>query len=144
MELFAWLKGIHVASVIVWIGAIITTATLLTLAGRDALRAGLAPVVRPFYLRVQSPAMGLTLITGITQMVLYIQQVEGWMKTNIWLHYKIMVVFGLLVLDHILMRRALKLHRSPEAAPGAVKLHLAAVAVFALAAILLATVQPIK
>lgn len=143
-SLYPWLKGIHVASIVAWLGALTTNAVLLGLSRDAALRPTLAPVARRLYTRVQSAGFGLTLVTGIAQLMLYIQDVPGWMKVNIWLHYKLMFVLALAVVDHIIMRRVLGLKRRPDETPKPVVLHLALTAAFALAAILLATVQPIR
>lgn len=150
IELMPWLKGLHVTGVLLWLGAMACNVVLLNLAASDDFastteaRKSLAERARTIYLRFQSTGLGLTLITGLVQLFVYIQEVEGWMKANRWIHWKIMLVVALLVVDHILMRRALKLRKNPDKAPGAVRIHVLVAVALVLVTVFLATVQPMR
>lgn len=147
IELMPWLKGIHVIGVLVWIGAMAVSITLLKLAAATdsgEQRTTFGELARANYLRFQSSGLGLVLVTGLVQMFAYIQEVDGWMKANRWIHWKIMLVVALLVVDHILMRRALQLRKDPEKAPAAIRVHVLVAVALVIATVFLATVQPMR
>jgi len=148
LEYAPWIKGLHVLSVVMWLAGMTTTVTLLSMArNKDAQnddRKRLGDAARGVYLRLQAPGMGIAIATGIFQMFAYINAVPEWMKTNIWIHWKIMFVIALMVIDHMVMRQALKLRREPGEAPKALAYHLTLGLAFAATAIFLATLQPVK
>lgn len=148
MDFMPVLKGIHVVSIITWMAGLFTLGTLLQMARADGVdteaRGALGQRFRAIYLKIVAPALGLTLVTGITQMVMYIQEIPGWMKMSRWIHWKIMIVVGLMAVDHILMRRGIKLRKKPEEAVKPFTVLAIIGIVLMLAAIFLATIQPTK
>jgi uncharacterized membrane protein len=93
MNLYGFLKFLHVLSVVLWIGgvaALWTTTIRLARAGDHASVARLLPVGMAYGQRVVGPASGIVLITGIWMAVLgklWSQPFIGVGMTGILLHF---------------------------------------------------------
>lgn len=85
-ELYPWLKALHVASALVFVGGVIGVAVFLTAASADAANAPLAQRIRRWDQAVTTPAMLLVWAFGLT-----LALSGGWMSSG-WLQAKLVLV----------------------------------------------------
>lgn len=83
---YLWLKALHVAAVVTWIGGMLTVALALTQVRIVQGRGIALDAVRRWDRRVTSPAMGLAWVFG-----LLLAQQGGWF-TAPWLSVKLLLV----------------------------------------------------
>lgn len=109
MDSYGAVKTLHFIGIVGWLGA---AAALFALLGSARMlpdsREKLGTLARKIYLMVQAPAMLVVLGTGVFQIVMLVGLDSEYFKNARWLHNKIMLVLGLVVVDHLLMHRARK------------------------------------
>lgn len=109
MDSYAVVKTFHFIGIVAWMGSMVAVISLLG-ASRlvPEVRPTLGGLARKLYLSVQAPGMLIVLATGVIQIVMLVGQDSEYFRTSRWLHNKIMLVLGLMVIDHLLMHRARK------------------------------------
>ena len=85
-ELYPWLKALHVASALVFVGGVIGVAVFLAAASADFANAPLAQRIRRWDQAVTTPAMLLVWAFGLT-----LALSGGWMSGG-WLQAKLVLV----------------------------------------------------
>lgn len=139
--LFFWVKALHVISITLWMGALMVLGSMLGLAQGASTpeQKRLGSVARRLYLGLATPAMSLVLITGVSMI-----SIEGmaYFKTAGWLHTKLLFVFALLGVDHVLMRKTKRLTRDSGGGAFVPTKLLVIAALLFIAAVIFAVVKP--
>lgn len=113
---YLWIKALHVAAVIVWIGGMLVTAVILSalkvgMASEQQISASFLTAVQAWDRRVTSPAMLVVWALGMT-----LAMQGGWFS-NRWLMVKLALVFFLSGVHGVLSGRLRRLGRAPEQSP---------------------------
>jgi len=144
MDVYLWLKALHIAAVVTWIGGMLGAALALCVASASkgeadgAGRLVALGVVRRWDNRVTSPAMVLVWMLGL------LLALQGNWFGAIWLTIKIMLVLGLSALHGMLSGSLRNLARAAPRPPPASLRHVPMLTlVTAAAIIILVVVKPL-
>jgi putative membrane protein len=139
---YLWLKALHVAAVVGWIGGMLVSSLFISIFVSSsqppaAGKAWMIGIVRSWEQKVTTPAMLLVWASGMTMAV-----EAGWFSSR-WLMIKLVFVFGLSALhgvqSGVLLRMAQAANRPP---PVSLRYSAPAILVAIAAIAVLAVVKP--
>jgi uncharacterized membrane protein len=143
MDLYPWLKALHIAAVVTWIGGMLASGIALATfynregAAERAGRLGALGAIHRWDRRVTSPAMALVWVLGLA---LAIQ--GDWFGAS-WLTVKLLLVFGLSALHGMLSGTFNRLARADQPPVPASLRHASIMTIAgAIAIIILVVVKP--
>jgi putative membrane protein len=141
-----WLVGFHLIGVVLWMGGLLAFSRILGYQSKEL------PSARPRFTFVESrlnmlvamPGALLTIVFGVW---LAVQHGAAWFRVAAWLHYKLVLVVGVLIIHTILTVKIAQIRRAAPTAPMSRGLYAAlhgTVGLLLIAIVLLATNQPMS
>jgi putative membrane protein len=115
MDSTTLLRYLHVLSNLVWIGSILSVVVALV-AGRDTPETA-GKIARAIYLRVSSPAFGISFVTALTLLFMHWKL---YMVVTHWMHAKLMAALAVIAIHHVIGARARGLATGKRKDPGPV------------------------
>jgi protoporphyrinogen IX oxidase len=127
---------LHVLANLVWIGSIASVGVVLAI-GPDPKQAGV--IAYGLYRRLSVPAF---LISFVAAVALLATNVELYLSKSHWMHAKLPIALGVIVLHHVIGARAKQLANARRTAVGPVSTMTLALLVLAAAAATLGVAKP--
>lgn len=102
MEFYLYYKLLHFIGVVMWMGGLFTLASQLKFLNNqsDPFRESLFAYSRKIYFSMNLPGVILTIVFGLLMVIVNTSVARGG-----WFHAKMLFVIGLLIVDHITLRK---------------------------------------
>lgn len=135
MSLLLALRTLHVCANLLWIGSILSVALALRAAGAAPLDRG--RIALSLYRAVAAPAFGISFLAAVALLLL---EPRYYFVQSHWMHAKLPLALGVIVLHHWLGLKAKRMARNSGSPPGALPAVLLVVG--AMGAAVLALLKP--
>jgi putative membrane protein len=132
MSLLLALRTLHVCANLLWIGSIVATAFVLRASSAAVLDRG--RIALTLYRTVATPAFGISFLAAITLLVL---QPGYYLVQSHWMHAKLPLALGVIVLHHWFGLKAKRMARNSGSPPSALPATLLVVGAMGAAALAL-------
>jgi putative membrane protein len=141
-----WLLGFHLIGVVLWMGGLMAFSRIMGYHAKEA------PSVRPRYSFLEARLNYLVALPGALLTVAFglgLAWEHGmqWFRVASWLHYKLVLVTGVVVIHVLLSVKAYQIRRAAPSAPVSRALYASlhgTVGLLLIAIVLLATHQPMS
>ncbi len=141
-----WLLGFHLIGVVLWMGGLLSFSRILGYHSKEL------PSARPRFTFIEGRLNWLVAVPGAVLTIVFglwlaYQHGMAWFRVAAWMHYKLALVFFVLVIHVVLTVKHHQIRRAHPAAPMSRGLYAAlhgTVGLLLIAIVLLATNQPMS
>jgi putative membrane protein len=141
-----WLVGLHLIGVVLWMGGLMSFSRILGYHSKElpSARPRLTFIEGRLNWLVSVPGAVLTIVFGVW---LAWQHGAQWFRVAAWLHYKLVLVVGVVIIHVVLTVKHAQIRRAHPSAPMSRGLYAAlhgTIGLLLIAIVLLATNQPMS